>query len=81
MMKNYWLTFGGRSKQLVEGFCDADWAGQRDRHSISGYTFYLGCGAIMWSLKKQHIIAPSSTESKYIAQMHCQGSTMAPELH
>ena len=24
--KNYSLTFGGTSKKLIEGFCDADWA-------------------------------------------------------
>ena len=64
--KDYWLTFGGKSKKLVEGFCDADWASQKDRHLISGYTFYLGCGAITWSSKKQHIITLSSTESKYM---------------
>ena len=69
-MKDYWLTFGGKSKKLVEGFCDANWASQKDRHSISRYTFYLGCGAIMWSSKKQHIIALSSMESEYIAQTH-----------
>ena len=68
--KNYSLTFGGTSKKLIKGFCDANWASQKDRHSISGYTFYLGSGAITWSSKKQHIIALSSTESKYIAQMH-----------
>ena len=35
--KDLWLTFGGGSKDLTEGFSDADWAGQKDRHSISGY--------------------------------------------
>ena len=37
---------------------------------ISRYVFFLGCGAITWSSKKQHIIALLSTESKYITQMH-----------
>jgi hypothetical protein len=70
--KNYWLTFGGRSKTLVEGFCDADWASNKHRHSISGYSFHFGCGAIscQWSSKKQYIIALSSTEAEYIAQTH-----------
>ena len=49
---------------------DADWAGQKDRHLILGYTFYFGQGAVSWSSKRQHIIALSSTESEYIAQMH-----------
>ena len=70
MTKELWLTFSGKGKQLVEGFCDADWARQKDRHSISGYTFYFGQGAILWSSKKQHVIALSSTELEYIAQTH-----------
>ena len=77
-MKDYWLTFRGKSKKLVEGFCDADWASQKDRHSISGYAFYLGCGVIMWSSKKQHIIALLSMESEYIAQMHAAKEALWP---
>ena len=68
--KDYWLTFGGRSKTLVEGFCDADWASNKHRHSISGYSFHFGCSTISWSSKKQYIIALSSTEAEYIAQTH-----------
>jgi len=68
--KNHWLTFEGTSKMLVEGYCDADWASQKHRHSISGYSFHFGCGAISWSSKKQHIVALSSTEAEYIAQTH-----------
>ena len=68
--KDLWLTFGGGSKLLIEGFCDADWAGQKDQHLILGYSFFFGQGVISWSSKKQHIIALSSMESEYIAQMH-----------
>jgi len=49
---------------------DADWASQKHWHSISGYSFHFGQGAITWSSKKQHIVALSSTEAEYIAQMH-----------
>ena len=68
--KTLWLTFGGGLKYLVEGFSDADWARQKDRHSISGYVFYFSQGAISWSSKQQHIIVLSSTKAEYIAQMH-----------
>jgi hypothetical protein len=68
--KDLWLTFGGRSETLVRGYCDADWASNKHRHSISGYSFHFGCGAISWSSKKQYIIALSSTEAEYIAQTH-----------
>ena len=74
--KDLWLTFGGRSKMLVEGFCDADWATNKHRHSISGYSFHFGCGAISWSSKKQYIIALSSTEAEYIAQTHAAKEAM-----
>ena len=68
--KDLWLTFRGHSKTLVEGFCDADWASNKHRHSISGYSFHFGCGTVSWSSKKQYIIALSSTEAEYIAQTH-----------
>ena len=68
--KDLWLTFWGCAKTLVEGFCDADWAMNKHRHSISGYSFHLGCRAISWSFKKQYIIALSSMEAEYIAQTH-----------
>ena len=70
MTKDLWLTFGGGSKDLTEGFSDADWAGQKDTHSISGYSFYFGQGTVSWSSKRQHIVALSSTEAEYIAQTH-----------
>src|SRR6201994_4202549 len=43
--KDLWLTFGGCAKSL-EGYCDADWAGQKHRHSIWGYLFHLRQGAV-----------------------------------
>ena len=64
------LTFGGNKKNLLEGYCNADWARQAHRHSISGFAFHYGIKAISWSSKKQNIITLSSTESKYIALTH-----------
>ena len=68
--KDLWLTFGGRKDTLIEGFCDADWASQKYRHSISGFSFHYGLGAVSWSLKKQNIVSLSSTEAEYVAQTH-----------
>ena len=55
---------------ILDGFCDADWAGQPHRHSISRYSFHMGVGAVTWSSKKQYIITLSSTEAEYLAQTH-----------
>jgi hypothetical protein len=68
--KGLWLTFGGKTETTVEGYCDADWASQAHRHSISGFSFHYGCGAVSWSSKKQNVVALSSTEAEYIAQTH-----------
>jgi hypothetical protein len=68
--KDLWLTFGGNTKILLEGYCDADWASQPHRHSLSGYSFHYGMGAISWSSKKQHIVTLSSTEAEYVAETH-----------
>jgi hypothetical protein len=67
--QDLWLTFGGVNAPL-EGFTDADYGGQPDSHSISGYAFIYGCGAITWSSKKQSVIATSSTEAEYLAGTH-----------
>ena len=50
--KNLWLTFGGQKETLVEGFCNADWAGQKHRHLISRFSFHFGVGTVSWSSKK-----------------------------
>ena len=67
-----WLTFGGKrtAKSIVQGYCNVDWAGQPHRHLISRYLFHIGQGAVMWSSKKQYIIALLSTESEYITLVH-----------
>jgi hypothetical protein len=50
--KNLWLTFRGKKNTLVEGFCNLDQASQKDQHSISGYLFYFGMGAITLEFKE-----------------------------
>ena len=75
-MKNLWLTFGGKSETLVKGYCDVDWASQKHRHLILGYSFHFRQGAISWSSKKHNIIALSSTKAEYITQMHAAKEAM-----
>ena len=68
--KNLWLTFGSNRKTLLEGYCNADWASQSHRHSISGFSFHYRCGTISWSSKKQNIMVLSSMESEYVTLTH-----------
>ncbi|XP_020702892.1 uncharacterized protein LOC110114371 [Dendrobium catenatum] len=52
----------------LHSYSDVDWAGDKEtRRSTSGYCSFLGNTLISWSVKKQHTVARSSTESEYRA--------------
>lgn len=52
----------------LQGFSDADWAGDKDtRSSTSAYLIFLGDCRISWSTQKQRAVARSSTEAEYWA--------------
>ena len=52
-------------------FTDADWASdERDRRSISGFTFFMSSALIAWSAVKQCTMALSSTKAEYMALIH-----------
>lgn len=64
---NLSLCFGG-GEPILEGFTDADMAGDLDnRKSTSGYLFKFAGGAISWQSKLQKCVALSTTEAEYIA--------------
>lgn len=63
---NLRLTYS-KSNKILEGFSDADWAGNFDRKSHTGNVFILANGAIVWETKKQSSVALSSTEAEYMA--------------
>jgi hypothetical protein len=69
-MKELWLEFGGVDLKEPIGYCNSDWASQPNRHSISGYAFFIGNGTVTRSLKKQSLRALSSTKAEYIMQNH-----------
>jgi len=68
-MHEKWLVLGGGVNDVV-GYADADWTSQPDRHSIAGYSFFIGNGTVSWSSKHQAIIALSTAEVEYIAGVH-----------
>ncbi|OJT08525.1 Retrovirus-related Pol polyprotein from transposon TNT 1-94 [Trametes pubescens] len=68
--REHWLVYGG-VREGLRGFSDADWGSSTDhRHSISGYVYTIDGGAVLWSSKKQNVVALSSTEAEYIALTH-----------
>jgi hypothetical protein len=55
----------------IQGFVDAYCVGDLDhRISTSGYVFNLFGGAISWMIKRQAIVALSTTEVEYMATTH-----------
>jgi len=68
--KDHILKSCSPGEQGLQGYCDADWASQHHRHSISGYVFMVDGGTVSWSSKRQPIVALSTTEAEYIAVTH-----------
>ena len=54
------------SNGSVSAFSDSNWAADiDDRKSTSGYCTYFGSNLISWCVKKQTMVARSSTEAEY----------------
>ena len=62
------LSLGGKLQIDLMGHSNSDYTNCVDTsHSIRGYCFSLGSGAISWSLKKQTTVADFSCYAEYIA--------------
>lgn len=61
------LCYGG-AISILEGYTDADMAGDLDsRKSTSGYIYTFAGGAVSWQSRLQKCVALSTTEAEYIA--------------
>ncbi|KAI5334683.1 hypothetical protein L3X38_024816 [Prunus dulcis] len=50
----------------IEGYTDADWAGDvGHRRSTSGYFTFVGGNLVTWRSKKQNVVSRSSAEAEY----------------
>jgi hypothetical protein len=63
------LTFGTSSAGLV-GYTDADGASQDHRRTITGFTFLVDGGAVLWGSRKQELVTLSTAESEFVAATH-----------
>jgi hypothetical protein len=62
------LKYSKQTKPRLQGFADADWAGDDEtRKSVSGFCFTLSGAAITWTSSQQSVIALSSCEAEYVA--------------
>lgn len=64
---NLSLVYKRQASEVLVGYTDADWGGNLDRKSTSGYLFKCFGNTICWTTKKQSTVAQSSTEAEYIA--------------
>jgi hypothetical protein len=63
---HFGLQFYRTDSASIQAYSDAGWTGDRDdRRSTSGYCIFLGKNLILWSCRKQHTVARSSTEAEY----------------
>lgn len=69
------LLFKKHGHLKVEGYTDADWAGNiTDRRSTSGYFTFVGGNLVTWRSKKQNVVSRSAAEAEYrgMAQGICE---------
>ncbi|GKA15748.1 putative RNA-directed DNA polymerase [Tanacetum coccineum] len=65
------LFFAKTGSLEVEGYTDADWAGDKsDGKSTSGYFTFVGGNLVTWRSKKQKVVARSSAESEFRGMVH-----------
>ena len=66
--KDCGLTYVGRKKFEVRGYCDASYRQcQFSAKSITGWVTTVGGTALSWKYQKQSTVAQSTAESEYIA--------------
>ena len=66
---NLGLTFRNdpSDTDVLVGYCDASYASEQNRHSVTGAVFVLNGAAVAWRSKQQSVVATSTTEAEYIA--------------
>jgi len=77
------LNFSKQNGEItdpIQAYCDADYAADDDRKSISGYPFTLAGSSISWQAKKETTVAQSTVESEYAGMALAAKKTFHPNL-
>lgn len=65
------LLFSKNNITDIEGYTDADWAGdQTTRKSTSGYFTFVEGNLVTWRSKKKKVVARSSTKAEFRRMAH-----------
>ena len=64
---NLSLRFRKMKNSIITGYADADWGGDNDRKSTTGFLIEVYGNPVCWVTKKQSTVALSSTEAEYVA--------------
>lgn len=65
------LFFSKNNGSNIEGYTDADWAGDHTtRKSTSGYFTFVEGNLVTWKSKKQKVVARSSAEAEFRGMAH-----------
>jgi len=64
---NVYLSFRKNQGPIITVYADADWTGDVDRKSTTGFLIELYGNPVCWTTKKQKTVALSSTEAEYVA--------------
>jgi transposase InsO family protein len=65
--RDWKLVLGGTNPIKLSGYTDASYGSCPGAHSVSGYAFSLGSGAISWAARTQKSVAMSTCEAEYVA--------------
>ena len=67
------LVYGSgkhNADNMIQGYCNADYAADGNRKSISRYVFTLTRSPISWQAKKQTTVTQSMVEAEYTSMAH-----------
>lgn len=66
--KDVGITYKKRAEMRIDGFSDADYAGDKEsRKSTTGVVVFLGGAPIVWKSRLQRVVALSTTEAELLA--------------